>query len=99
MYLPIHVVALGLLFGILQGISYPAMMATMVDRSGEHNRAVVVGLFTGSFGVGINASLLLWGVVAELKGLRFMYLSAAAGMTLCAVTWIGITLDRLQRRS
>jgi MFS family permease len=69
-----HSLFLGALFGALQGLSYPAMMARIVDTSTESNRAVVVGLFTGSFGVGINASVLLWGYIANLKGLSFMYM-------------------------
>ncbi|MBM4325593.1 MAG: MFS transporter [Deltaproteobacteria bacterium] len=69
-----HMVILGVLFGLLQGLSYPAMMAQMVDRSRETNRAAVVGLFTGSFGAGINVSMLVWGYVAELTGLAAMYM-------------------------
>jgi predicted MFS family arabinose efflux permease len=69
-----HMVILGVLFGLLQGLSYPAMMAQMVDRSRETNRAVVVGLFTGSFGAGINLSVLVWGYVAEITGLAMMYM-------------------------
>jgi MFS family permease len=69
---------LGSVFGILQGLSYPAMMARMVDRSTAQNRAVVVALFTGSFGVGMNLASLLWGFLANLSSLRLMYLTAAA---------------------
>ena len=78
-------VFLGALFGITQGISYPAMMARMVDRSSETNRAIVVSLFTGSFGVGINLSLLLWGFVAKTNGLPFMFISAGTLMLLAAI--------------
>lgn len=85
-----HTIALGLLFGILQGLSYPAMMARMVDRSRDDNRAVVVGLFTGSFGVGISASVLLWGYLADLKGIEFVYLAGGVALfafaLACSVT-------------
>jgi MFS family permease len=64
---------LGCLFGIVQGLSYPAMMARMVDRAGDNNRGVVVALFTGSFGIGINASSLAWGSIADANGLPFMF--------------------------
>lgn len=67
----------GIMFGVAQGFSYPAMMARMVDLSEPGNRAVVVALYTGSFGVGIHASSLLWGALAELNGLPFMFLAAA----------------------
>ncbi|MBM3298999.1 MAG: MFS transporter, partial [Deltaproteobacteria bacterium] len=66
-------VIIGMLFGITQGLSYPAMMARMVDRASEHNRAIVVALFTGSFGVGIHLSAVLWGTLANWKGLPFMF--------------------------
>ncbi len=64
---------LGVLFGVTQALSYPAMMARMLDRSREHNRAVVVSLFTGSFGIGIHLSSFLWGTIASLRGLSFMF--------------------------
>lgn len=83
-YAPWHTVAVGALFGVLQGLSYPAMMARMVDRSAAHNRAVVVGLYTGSFGAGIHLSVLAWGYIADLRGLPFMFLSAASLMLLGA---------------
>ncbi len=72
---------LGSVFGILQGLSYPAMMARMVDRSTAQNRAVVVALFTGSFGVGINLASLVWGFLANLSSLRLMF-AIAAGLLL-----------------
>jgi MFS family permease len=75
---------LGLLFGVVQGLSYPAMMARMVDRSSPDNRAVVVALFTGSFGVGINLSVLAWGAVADFSGLPFMFLLGSFTMFLSA---------------
>ncbi|MBI4965397.1 MAG: MFS transporter [Desulfomonile tiedjei] len=67
-------VLLGVLFGVVQGLSYPTMMARMVDRANQDNRAVVVALYTGSFGIGINVSVLAWGWVANLQGLAFMFL-------------------------
>jgi MFS family permease len=79
-----HMVILGVLFGLLQGLSYPAMMAQMVDRSRETNRAVVVGLFTGSFGAGINLSVLVWGYVAKMTGLAMMYMVGGILMYIAA---------------
>jgi MFS family permease len=76
---------LGMLFGVTQGLSYPAMMARMVDRSNDSNRAIVVSLFTGSFGVGINFSVLLWGFVGNLKGLAFMFIFGGSVMLIAAV--------------
>jgi predicted MFS family arabinose efflux permease len=60
-------------------------MTRMVDRSREGNRAIVVGLFTGSFGVGINASVILWGVVADIGGLGSMYVAGSVLMLIAAI--------------
>ena len=79
-----HTIGLGAMFGALQGIAYPAMMTRMVDRARDNNRAVVVGLFTGSFGLGINASVLFWGFVAEYKGLELMYVIGGAILLVAA---------------
>ncbi len=83
-----EVMFLGSFFGILQGLSYPSMMARMVDRAGDHNRAVVVSLFTGSFGVGLNVSVLAWGVIADSNGLQFMFLMG--GLVVFAYAFIAL---------
>lgn len=85
---------LGALFGIVQGISYPAMMARMVDRSTKQNRAVVVALFTGSFGVGINASVLGWGFLANETGLSFMFLTGGVLMFAAAAIYVSSMTTR-----
>lgn len=82
-------VFLGGLFGIIQGLSYPAMMAKMLDKSTDRNRAVVVALFTGSFGVGINVSVLAWGFLANLYGLQMMFLLGGLIMFVCAAGCAG----------
>ncbi len=76
---------LGSLFGVVQGLSYPAMMARMVDKSESANRAVVVALFTGSFGVGINLSVLAWGFIANSSGLSVMFLMGSVTMFVSAI--------------
>jgi MFS family permease len=76
---------LGILFGVVQGLSYPAMMARMVDKSSDTNRAVVVALFTGSFGVGIHVASFMWGAIADRKGLSFMFLFGGLAIFALAV--------------
>jgi predicted MFS family arabinose efflux permease len=76
---------LGILFGVTQALSYPAMMARMIDRSREHNRAVVVSLFTGSFGIGIHLSSFLWGAIANQRGLPFMFTFGSVAILGCAL--------------
>jgi MFS family permease len=61
------------------------MMARMVDRASENNRAVVVSLFTGSFGVGLNVSVLAWGFIADSNGLPFMFLLGGCVMFVSAL--------------
>ncbi|MGB6063173.1 MAG: MFS transporter [Desulfomonilaceae bacterium] len=80
----IQMVFLGGLFGVLQGLSYPAMMARMVDRADDNNLGVVVALFTGSFGVGLNISVLGWGVIADANGISSMFLIGGLIMFACA---------------
>ena len=98
-----EIVFLGSLFGIIQGLSYPSMMARMVDRANEHNRAVVVSLFTGSFGVGINVSVLAWGFIAHSNGLPFMFLLGGGFMFVgAAIAFISYIIGKqepsLQKR-
>ncbi len=84
---------LGSFFGLCQGLSYPAMMAKMVDKSDESNRGIVVALFTGSFGVGLNVSVLAWGLVGDLKGLPFMFALGGVAMFVCsALFWLLVSL-------
>ncbi|MFH0957794.1 MAG: MFS transporter, partial [Pseudomonadota bacterium] len=88
----IHTVFLGGLFGFCQGLSYPAMMARMLDRSNSGNRAIVVSLFTGSFGVGINFSVLVWGFVAQMKGLSFMFVFGGSIILVTAILYSSLGL-------
>ena len=89
----IQTIFLGSFFGICQGLSYPAMMARMVDKSDESNRGIVVALFTGSFGVGLNVSVLAWGMVGDLKGLPFMFALCGVLMFVCsALFWLLVSL-------
>lgn len=85
---------LGALFGIVQGLSYPAMMAGMVDRSNDSNRAVVVALFTGSFGVGINVSVFAWGFIANLYGLSFMFLAGGIAILVGSLVYGAAVLQK-----
>ncbi len=97
----VQTVFLGALFGICQGLSYPAMMARMVDKSDESNRGVVVALFTGSFGVGLNVSVLAWGLVGQVKGLVFMFFAGGLIMFVCAgLFWVSLALrgNHFQKR-
>ena len=49
-----------------------------------------MALFTGSFGVGINASVVIWGLIAKIQGLSFMFMLGGLLMLATAVvcTWL-----------
>ena len=93
----VQTIYLGILFGATQGLSYPAMMARMVDKSNDANRAIVVSLFTGSFGVGINLSVLLWGFIGKINGLPFMF--AFGGSLMFVTAFICIIVFFLHKES
>lgn len=84
-FLLYHTVILGLAFGVIQAFCYPAMMARMVEGSNDSNRGVVVSLFTGAMGLGINLSPVGWGFVADLVGLTTMYIIGSAIMFFASV--------------
>jgi len=81
------------------------MMARMLDRSDTNNRAIVVSLFTGSFGVGINISVLIWGFIAQIKGLSFMFVFGGSFVLVTAIVfvmlglWHGTTLPKTNETS
>ncbi len=85
-----HTIALGLVFGVIQAFCYPAMMARMVEGSDDSNRGVVVSLFTGAMGLGINLSPVAWGFVADLVGLSYMYIMGSIIMFIASMTVLSI---------
>lgn len=78
-------VAVGLLFGAGQGMTYPTANALMVDMSHPGNLGRVQTLFSGSFSVGVAASAFVFGGVIERFGYRTMFSAAAACVGLAVV--------------
>jgi hypothetical protein len=77
-----HAVATSFSVHLLQnppGLTHPGIVTQMVDRSQRSTQSIAVGPFTGSFGVGINVSILAQRFIADFRGQAFMYV--AAGVT------------------
>lgn len=70
------VVAAGL-FGLAQGLSYPALNAFAVDLSAEEHLGRTQALFNGTFNAGVTASAFAFGAVAQRFGHRPMFALAA----------------------
>jgi len=82
-------VAVGLLFGAGQGMTYPTANALMVDLSHPGNLGRVQTLFSGSFSVGAAASAFVFGRVIERAGYATMFDWAAACVAVGALLiWV-----------
>jgi MFS family permease len=79
-------VAVGLLFGAGQGMTYPTANALMVDLSDRGNLGRVQTLFAGSFSVGVAASAFIFGGIIE----RFGYPTAFTAAGICVVVAVAL---------
>ena len=70
-------VAVGVLFGAAQGISYPTLHAYLVDLTPEAQLGRAQALFNGAFNLGTMSSAFLFGAVADWLGQRPMFMLAA----------------------
>jgi MFS family permease len=70
-------VAVGILFGATQGISYPTLHAYLVDLSPETQLGRGQALFNGAFNLGTMSSAFVFGPVADGWGQRPMFMLAA----------------------
>ena len=68
----------GLGFGVVQ----PSLMALAVDRSGPHERGLVLATLMGAFDVGVGLSSIILGAVLEYTNFAVMFL-CAGGVALC----------------
>lgn len=86
---------IGVIFGISQGLLYPALNALVVDRTRPEERGTAVGAFNASFTFGINIFTFGFGAIAKYLGFGIMYMIAGAGLWLAALL---LTLDSLCAR-
>jgi len=70
-------IAVGILFGGAQGISYPTLHAFLVDLSPDAQLGRAQALFNGAFNLGTMSSAFLFGPVADHFGQRPMFMLAA----------------------
>lgn len=74
---PLHLAAAGLLFGVGSGFSYPALMAFVVDQVAEEDRPRAVALDNWAFTLGMLASALAVGHLAEALSMRAAFVVVA----------------------
>lgn len=89
---PAGLIACGLLFGLAQGVTYPALSALVIGRVGPQERGKAVGLYSGAFGGGMMVSAFGYGALAEAAGYGVMY--AVAGGVMVLGTAIFVLIDR-----
>lgn len=77
--------AVGAVFGIAQGVSYPTLHAFLVDTSPAQQLGRAQALFNGSFNLGVMSSAFLFGQIADRYGHRVMFLVAACTPAIASV--------------
>lgn len=92
--------ALGFLYGIGFGAVHPALMAYLLDRTGDEGRGAAMGTFTAGFDLGIGAGSMVGGLLAERMGMSLMFglaaLPALAGPVIFVMRERGLGLNRAQ---
>jgi len=77
------------LVGVTAAFLYPSLMALVVNRAGERERALALSSFTMFFEVGSISGGVVFGLIAELAGKRAAFGSA---VVLCVIgTWVLLT--------
>lgn len=70
--------AVGAAFGVASGLSYPALMAFVVDQAEPVDRPRAVALDNWSFTLGMLVSAVGFGALAERMGMRTSFIAVAA---------------------
>lgn len=91
-------VAAGVLFGMSQGFFYPTMGALTMDRVSAGDRGRVLGLFNGSFHLGVFAGSSALGPVAAWAGYPAMYGVSAAVAFGCVLLFVRFDPSAATRR-
>lgn len=82
--LPI-LIATAALFGTGSSLCLPTISAFIADHSDPSARGTVFGFFNGAFDVGVIVAGVLLGFVADLSGIREMFMITAAGGLICLI--------------
>jgi MFS family permease len=72
------ILAVGIVFGVAQGLLYPTMNALVADWSSPANIGRTQSYFSGSFGLGIHGCAYFFGSVVEGYGYETMFLACLA---------------------
>jgi MFS family permease len=80
---------LGALFGLAQGLLYPAINAMAVTAVRVHERGRMIALFTGSFALGLAGGSTLLGHVAAYGGYPLVFVLAACSALVAVAILIG----------
>mgnify|MGYP006415868759 CR=1 FL=1 len=82
----IHIlIATAALFGVGSSLCLPALSAYIADRSDPSARGTVFSFFYGAFDAGVVVAGVLLGFIADLTGLREMFMITAASGFLCLI--------------
>jgi len=79
------VIGAAVVYGIGSAICMPTLTALLADNSDPHERGRVYSFFFGAFDFGVLSAGVSLGFLADLFGLRVMFLSAAIIGLLAAV--------------
>ncbi len=82
--------AVGVLFGLGQGIAYPTLHAFLVDVAPASLLGRAQALFNGSFNLGVMSSAFVFGPIADHLGARTMFLLAATCPLIAAALFPGV---------
>ncbi len=79
-----------LVFSIGYGFAYPTINTMVIDRAHPGERGTAVGIFNMSYGIGINSSAIVLGLIVCDYGFFSMYLSTALFLVAGCVIFLPI---------
>lgn len=87
----------GVLLGAGFGAVHPTLQSLAVKNVPPHRRGAAQSTFLCGFDIGIGAGAIIWGLVAEVIGIRLMYLSAVIPVAVAFVLYL--LMCRLEKRT
>jgi len=73
----LHLILFSIIFSIGYGFSYPTINTMVVDRTNAGERGTAVGILNMSYGMGINSSAIILGLIARDYSFFSMFLATA----------------------
>ena len=81
-------ILVGALFGCGYALCGPALAAFVTDETGQEARGAVFGFFYGAFDAGVIIAGVVLGFIADLTGLRDMFVMTSIGGMICLVIFV-----------